>query len=386
MNPDSFQLSDLRRSPDVEAANLFAWDASDGYLLEAVAQYLPDLAEPADQLVLLNDSYGALSFGMAARFGVKGIRVQQDLCTGEQALRENGERLGIELGARQRSLLVDGGAALLSGARLVLLKLPRGLAELEQTVQAIARHADPGAVLLAAGRVKHMSLAMNAVLARYFGTVRASLAQQKSRLLTATDPALPTDAVGFPLSATVQAAPGLELEVRAHGAVFAGAALDIGTRFLLDSLTEPRLPQVGTVIDLGCGTGLLATRAALLRPESKVIATDRSEAAIRSAAATAAANGARNVTVLQDDAGQSLPAGCADFILLNPPFHSGAAVHTGVALKLFAAAARLLAPGGRLWTVYNRHLDYRPALQRTIGPSRAIAQGPKFTVLESTRR
>ena len=37
MNPDSFQLSDLRRSPDVEAANLFAWDASDGYLLEAVA-------------------------------------------------------------------------------------------------------------------------------------------------------------------------------------------------------------------------------------------------------------------------------------------------------------------------------------------------------------
>jgi len=48
--------------------------------------------------------------------------------------------------------------------------------------------------------------------------------------------------------------------------------------------------------------------------------------------------------------------------------------------------ARLLAPGGRLWTVYNRHLDYRPALQRTIGPSRAIAQGPKFTVLESPRR
>lgn len=386
MNPETFELSSLRRSPDIEAANLFAWDASDVLLLEAVAQYFPALADPAAELVVLNDSYGALSFGLAARFGLHGVRVHQDLCTGETALRENGQRLGFEIAAQQVPMLSDGGEALLRGARLIVLKLPRSLAELEETVQAIARHADSEAVLLAAGRVKHMTLAMNAVLGRYFNTVQASLAKQKSRLLTAAGPVFPADAVEFPLAARVQPMPGVQLEVRAHGAVFAGASLDIGTRFLLESLTGEALPVSGTIIDLGCGSGLLASRAAMLRPSARVIGVDRSEAAVHSAAETALANRALNVESIRDDAGQSLAAGSADFIMLNPPFHSGAAVHTGVAMKLFTAAARLLVPGGKLWTVSNRHLPYQPVAERLVGPSRAIARSPKFTVLETIRR
>ena len=39
--------------------------------------------------------------------------------------------------------------------------------------------------------------------------------------------------------------------------------------------------------------------------------------------------------------------------MCNPPFHLGGAVHAGAAMKLFDAAARVLAPGGELWTVFN---------------------------------
>jgi 16S rRNA (guanine1207-N2)-methyltransferase len=52
---------------------------------------------------------------------------------------------------------------------------------------------------------------------------------------------------------------------------------------------------------------------------------------------------------------------------------------------LFAAAARVLRPGGELWTVYNSALRYRPVLTRAVGPTRLAAQDPKFTVTVSRR-
>ena len=94
---------------------------------------------------------------------------------------------------------------------------------------------------------------------------------------------------------------------------------------------------------------------------------------------------AGRITVLHDDAMSSLPPGSADLILLNPPFHLGASVHAGAAVKMFEAAARVLAPGGELWTVYNSHLHYRSALERLIGPTVEEGRNPKFTVTRSRK-
>jgi 16S rRNA (guanine1207-N2)-methyltransferase len=122
-------------------------------------------------------------------------------------------------------------------------------------------------------------------------------------------------------------------------------------------------------------------------PDSLVTATDQSAAAVDSAKATAEANRlGEQITVLQDDAMSLLPAGSAELILLNPPFHVGAAVHAGAGIKLIEAAGRVLAPGGELWTVFNSHLHYQPALQRLIGPTREVARNPKFTVTASIRK
>ena len=90
--------------------------------------------------------------------------MHQDLITGERALRNNAAALGVAGGFEQLPL----GAALLAGADVVLLQLPRTLAELEEIADAVARYAAPDAVLLAGGRIKHMSLGMNAVLGRHF--------------------------------------------------------------------------------------------------------------------------------------------------------------------------------------------------------------------------
>jgi 16S rRNA (guanine1207-N2)-methyltransferase len=168
--------------------------------------------------------------------------------------------------------------------------------------------------------------------------------------------------------------------VCAHGGAFAGTGIDIGTRRLLGVLAE--LPDVGSAIDLGCGTGVLSV--ALARRGVQVLASDSSAAAVLSCSATAEANGvAELVTVQRDDALGSVQSASASLIVCNPPFHLGSAVHAGAAVKLFEAAGRVLAPGGELWTVFNSHLGYGPTLRRLVGPTRVVHRDAKFTVTAS---
>lgn len=366
----------LRRRPDVEAPNLQAWDATDRLLLETAVQ----LGRAGGTVAVINDRYGALTLGASAVLVPASLRVHQDLITGERALRLNAAELGDGPGAEFVQLPL--GHQLLAGADTILLQLPKTLAELEEIAAAVALHAAPDVRLLAGGRVKHMSLGMNAVLERYFVSVQPQLARQKSRVLLAAGPKPSTAAPRFPV---VEHLAGLDLDVAAHGAVFAGPRLDIGTRFLLAFL--PRMKPARHAVDLGCGTGILAAMYARQFPAAAVTATDQSAAAVQSALATARANGlADRISVLQDDALSTFRDGAVDTVLLNPPFHVGAGVHAGAGLKMIQAAGRVLAPGGELWTVFNRHLAYLPALERYVGPTVVEGRNPKFTVTRSTRR
>ena len=99
----------------------------------------------------------------------------------------------------------------------------------------------------------------------------------------------------------------------------------------------------------------------------------------------AVSNGVR-VDARQDDGLSGEPDASADLVVLNPPFHAGAAVPPEIAHRLFADAARVLRPGGELRVVWNSHLAYRPVLERIVGPTRQLARTPKFTVTASRRR
>ncbi|WP_336641305.1 class I SAM-dependent methyltransferase [Microbacterium sp. USHLN272] len=400
-----FPYSRLRRWPDVEAENLQAHDATDLLLTERALALAAERGVAGPDIAVIGDEYGAITLALTDA-GLRGIRVHQDLATGRRALDRNAADLGID-GFVAHEL----DRSLLDGARLVLLQLPKALAELEEIADAVARWAAPDAVLVAGGRVKHMTIAQNEVLGRSFGTVQAQRAERKSRLIIASEPKEVPVAPPFLVTATHD---GLTLV--AHGGAFAGAKLDIGTRVLLDvlrggalrlaslaqepevsrSLSEERSAETkgaeeptkgAQVLDLGCGTGALAVSYALAHPDARVIATDRSAAAVASARATVVANGvADRVTVTHDDAASEVPTASVDVVLLNPPFHLGASVHTGAATRLFEASARVLRPGGELFTVFNSSLGYRAELTRLVGPTEQLRRTPKFTVTRSIRR
>ncbi|RMI34931.1 class I SAM-dependent methyltransferase [Nocardia stercoris] len=368
-------LSRLRRYPDVEAVNLYAVDAADRLLLEVAA---PELAAAGPgQVAIIDDGYGALTLGAAAAHDLRGLRVHQDLLTGELALANNARAVGFS--DRYTAHPLD--RTLLEGATVVLLRLPRALSGLAEIADAIARYADPTVKVFAGARDKYLTPAMNDVLAESFSSVHASRGRQKSRVLQAAGPK-PLGAPPFPVHASLDE---ISLDVVAHGAAFSGPRLDIGTRFLLDHLRRMK-PDARDAVDLGCGTGILAVALAKSRPAVSVVGTDQSAAAVASARATAAANGvAGQVTVVRDDAMSAIADHSADLVLCNPPFHVGAAVHTGSAIKMFAETGRVLRPGGELWTVYNSHLNYRGVMERMVGRTEVIARNPKFTVTRSVR-
>ncbi|MET3509084.1 MULTISPECIES: class I SAM-dependent methyltransferase [Plantibacter] len=389
-----FSFDALRRFPDHEAPNLFAVDATDRLLLDEAAEALAGRVPTPAEIVVVGDAYGALTLGAIALLGATDVRVHQDAAVGERALAANAERLGVDGGFRNLPL----GEELFSGASLVLLQLPKHLEALHEIAAAVARWSAADVRLLAGGRVKHLTPAMNEVLGRSFSTVTASLARQKSRVLRASGPVTPAvEGERDEADTTVSTTPRAEhhadicLTIAATGAAFAGTKLDIGTRFLLEALPEIA-PDARTAIDLGCGTGVLAVSLAIARPELAVIATDQSAAAVASTTATIAANDdadrrlAERITVLRDDGLSMQPDASADLIVLNPPFHSGTTVHTGVAHDLFAEAARVLQPGGTLAVVWNSHLGYRAALERLVGPTTQLARNQKFTVTISRPR
>lgn len=406
-----------------------AVDATDRLLLDEAAALI---GEHPDDVVVLGDRFGALTLGALAS-GARQVRTQMDAVTAEAALAANSTRVSSLLwdgharaaasapvphdpagpGFTQHDRLEPG---LFAGARVVLLQLPGSLAELTEIAEHVARYADPAVTLFAGGRVKHMTHAMNDVLGASFAQVGASLARQKSRLLIAREPRSDVGPLTYPVTARLTDREILEavapagaaaadapdgLTVVAHGAAFAGATLDHGTRFLLaqahrwpdlsDAQVTPGTCASDTsgagpvVVDLGCGTGILATVLGLRYPHAHVVASDRSAAACASAGATLAANGV-TARVVRDDAGASLPDASADLVLLNPPFHDRAALSTDAAHRMFATAGRVLRDGGELWTVFNTPLHYRRALERAVGPTEHVAQNPRFTVTRSVRK
>lgn len=269
----------------------------------------------------------------------------------------------------------DGVPDELADVDLVLLRLPKAVTAVAEYAQRLAL-LPTGVRLLAGGRVKHMTHAMNGALTTRFGTVRASLGRQKSRVLHATEPR--PGPVDFPRTAFHA---DLDLTLAAHGMTFAGTRVDPGTRLLISVLDQLPPPDGDSAaIDLGSGNGTLA--ALLARAGHRVVAIDESRAACLATAETARLN-AVVVDVQRADGLTETPA--AGLIVCNPPFHVGAAKDSTPALAMIDEAARALRPGGELWLVFNAHLPYLPRLRRRVGRTSIVARNQKFIVTRSVR-
>jgi 16S rRNA (guanine1207-N2)-methyltransferase len=271
---------------------------------------------------------------------------------------------------------------------------------LAESVAALQQHVS---TIIVIGRSDAMSRAVNKELSRGFGRVDVSPGVGKHRMIIGSRPLSSPSLPSFPKRGIIGHPQIGDLEVRAHGACFSGVKSDEGSTLLLDALLDT-LPgaratntqsssgqsEAGTpnsVLDLGCGNGWLLSAAMRATGASRGVGVDVSKAAVASARATTEANGIDADIVLGDAADPDDDAvaalGTFALIVLNPPFHQGTTIETDTAEALMAAAAAHLAPGGRVLTVFNTHLQYRHRLESRIGPSEQLARNSKFTVIAS---
>ncbi|MGO3278371.1 MAG: class I SAM-dependent methyltransferase [Brevibacterium aurantiacum] len=288
-----------------------------------------------------------------------------------------------------------------------IVNAPKATQALAETIAAVQAHVT---TIIVIGRSDSMSRAVNKELARGFARVDVSPGVGKHRMIIGSRPLSSPSLPSFPRHSRIDHPATGPLQVRAHGACFSGVKSDEGSAALLTALAadtqaaETRTAGVQTaeagpgspnsVLDLGCGNGWLLAAAMQVTAADKGAGVDVSKAAVASTRETAEANGLDVETILADatdvqaltGADSSVRTGGQDLILLNPPFHQGTTIETDTAAGLMRTAAELLAPEGRIFTVYNSHLHYRETLERVIGPSEQVARSSKFTVVRSLRR
>lgn len=138
--------------------------------------------------------------------------------------------------------------------------------------------------------------------------------------------------------------------------VFSADGADRGSALLAAALPAK---LKGRGVDLGAGWGYLAA-AALSRKEVKHLDLVEAEADALTCAR-------QNITDPRAafhwaDATLFRPDRLADWVVCNPPFHTGRAADPGLGQAFLRAASRLLAPDGTLWLVANRPLPYDRSL------------------------
>ena len=139
---------------------------------------------------------------------------------------------------------------------------------------------------------------------------------------------------------------GHHLVFATDSGVFSRTELDRGTEVLIDTLPEE---ISGSVLDMGCGYGVIGVAVGKHWPACRVTMADINQRACALAAENARSNGVQAV-VLESDGYQRVKGEHYDLILQNPPIRAGKAV----IYQMFADAARCLNPGGELWLVIRK--------------------------------
>lgn len=367
-----FATLELDRQPPRRDDPLQAFDAADEYLLQQVAEHGLD---PAARVLVLNDGFGALAASLAAHARVTS---SGDSHLAALALAANLARNGL---AADAVTFVPASEATSGPFDLVLVRVPKTLALLEEQLIRLHGQLAPGARVIAAGMLKHLPRAAGDLLERHIGPVQASLAVKKARLLFATPEARPAVASPYPSRYRLDAPP---LTLVNHANVFCREGLDIGTRAFL-----PHLPQglgQARVADLGCGNGVLALACALANTEARFTLVDESYMAVQSARENwTAAFPERPAAILAADGLAEQPPRSLDLILCNPPFHQQQVVGDFLAWRMFQQARAALSEQGELWLVGNRHLGYHVKLKRLFKRVEQIAATPKFVVLRAVQ-
>ncbi|AWB68026.1 50S rRNA methyltransferase [Saccharobesus litoralis] len=385
------QVELWRYPPQLADANLRAWDAADKYVLQQIL----DGEITLGNTLLINDAFGALAVSLHQLKTLKlianiALYSYTDSKVSELALKNNLTRnwptaLHTETNSSVHVLSQTQAFSANNHWQSIIIKLPKSVAYLEflliQLVEYLRSSGKTKPAIIIASKAVELTPSIIKLLKSYFKQVVPSRIKQKARYLTLLDPVESTPVFSY-WSTTKKPLNGVNYTAAPN--VFARGKIDIGGRFLAENL--PNCNQK-SVIDLGCGNGLLSVNVLQAFTPSLLIASDESAQAVETTLENI--NNTKDkqqsqtvkVNVIQDDCLTNQASNSADVILCNPPFHQANAVTDHIAWQMFNDAKRVLKVKGELRIVGNRHLGYHTKLKRIFGNCKNIASNDKFVIL-----
>ncbi len=361
----------LKRFPESANNSLQAFDAADEYLLQHLSSL--QLSSNANCLVL-NDSFGALAASLASHFTTTS---SSDSFLAQTALYENLKRNHIT----QAVSFVPSNQSLTGNYDIVVIRIPKILSLLEEQLIRLQKHITKNTLIIAGGMIKHLPRTAGDLLEKYIGSVQASLAQKKARLLFCTPQTLTAANSPYP---THYYAAHLKQKLINHAGIFCREDLDIGTRAFLSFL--PKNLGIINAADLGCGNGVLGISLALLNPAAKLTLIDESFMAVQSAQDNwKQLFPTREARIYACDGLANEAEHSFDLVICNPPFHQQQVIGDFLAKRMFKQAQTALKQGGELWIVGNRHLGYHQQLKNYFADVQLIGSTAKFVILKAVK-
>ena len=376
------QLQLVRYPQNLQHPSWQAWDAADEYLIEYVEQHFQAEDLKSLGLSIYNDDFGTLAcwFAAAEPTWVSDSYVAKQSCL-----------INLQQNNLNKSQLrfYDSVSSIESPTQLILLKIPKTTALLEQQLIDLQARVSENTRIIAAGKANLIQKSTLSLFEKYLGITTTSLAKKKARLVFCEPTADKAHQSPYP---TVWYTEKPRFEISNLANVFARQQLDIGARFMLEQL--PKLPNLNnkSVIDLGCGNGVLGLHVLKKYPEANVLFIDESYMAIASAKQNLLSNLPEQeqhaefiVNNCLDDFTEKSKFSEVDIILCNPPFHQQNTITDHIAWQMFNDAQSVLKKGGQLFVVGNRHLDYPKKLKRLFGSTTTVATNQKFSILSVTK-
>lgn len=369
---DGFRSLTLKRFPQTDDVNpLLAWEVADEYLLQQL-----DETEIRGPVLILNDTFGALSCALAEHSPYS----IGDSYLSELGTRENLRHNGI---AESSVTFLDSTADYPQAPGVVLIKVPKTLALLEQQLRALRKVVTAHTRIIAGAKARDIHTSTLELFEKVLGPTTTTLAWKKARLINCT--------FSNPQLAAAPQTLSWKLEdtgwtIHNHANVFSRTGLDIGARFFMQHLPEN---LDGEIVDLGCGNGVIGLSLLAKNPQANVVFVDESPMAVDSSRLNVETNlpeAFERCEFMINNALSGVEPFRFNAVFCNPPFHQKHALTDNIAWEMFHHARRCLKINGELYIVANRHLDYFHKLKKIFGNCATIATNNKFVILKAVKQ
>ncbi|MDV7105230.1 16S rRNA (guanine(1207)-N(2))-methyltransferase RsmC [Vibrio sp. TH_r3] len=262
---------------------------------------------------------------------------------------------------------------------MILLYWPKAKAEAEYLLAMLLAHLGTGTEIVVVGENRSGVKSIEKMFAQYGPISKYDSARRCSFYWGRCDHlAEPFDIQQWYKTYTLTLF-GKDLIVKSLPGVFSHGQFDDGSKLLLDSLPKMR----GKVLDFGCGAGVIGATLALINPDIELQMCDINAFAIASSIQTLQANGLTGKVFASDV--YSDTDNDYDFIISNPPFHSGLETSYNVTESLLANAPQFLTKRGELFIVANSFLKYPPIIEEAFSNCATINKTTKFAIYHAKK-